>query len=256
MRKTNLPKLIQRKLDGELGLSEGKHLEDILAQSSEARALHDELILLNEALQEIPSLDPPHELKTEIMSRISARSSVAPALSPSLLRRFMAFFEELRPRFSYGLALGCLFGFVLCLSLITHWELGDIGLRENVVGSMVPSGRTAAPLISTEHLEGRGVSCAVDIARSDSTIGLQIRISSPEPVEVLLAYDADCLKSATTTRVDAATSVLSSRPGSLRLQHTGEQALMIALQRVKADRSDALLELRTDTEVIWKVLTF
>jgi hypothetical protein len=212
--------------------------------------------LLTEALNEVPPYDAPSDLKTDIMNQIAAHKLHAPALPPSFRHRLMAFFEELRARFSYGLALGAVFGFVLCFALLTSREAGDIDLREKVVGSMVPSDRTTSPLTTSERIEGRDVSCSLGIATSDTTISLRVRISSREPVEVLLAYDPNCLMRDEKRGFGAGTSAISNRPGSLQLQHTGEQDLTIVLDRVESERSDALLELRTGTEVLWRVLSF
>jgi anti-sigma factor RsiW len=62
--------LINADLDGELGADEIRELKSILDSSSEAASFRDELLQLNNAIANVPELDPPARLSRTILDQV------------------------------------------------------------------------------------------------------------------------------------------------------------------------------------------
>ena len=62
--------LINADLDGELGADEIRELKSILDSSSEAVNFRDELLQLNNAIANVPELDPPARLSRTLLDQV------------------------------------------------------------------------------------------------------------------------------------------------------------------------------------------
>jgi len=71
--------LISAGIDGELTPREQAELDELLAASDEARALHTELLAVGGLLDSLPRVAPPPELAERVLSRAAPRSGNWPA---------------------------------------------------------------------------------------------------------------------------------------------------------------------------------
>ena len=158
--------LISAGIDGELSPREQARLDELLADSGEARALRDELLAVARAVESLPEEAPPAELAGRIMDRAAPRgATVVPLHTP--WRRV-----QLPMAFAAG----------LLVAVATQRLLPPEPTAEELQwlsGTLAPASQRSALRIETAGLKGR-----VDSVFRGKTRTLEFRLEAAAPLEI------------------------------------------------------------------------
>ena len=149
--------LINAGIDGELGPHEQRELEEVLDSSPEAVTFRLELLELNNALCNMPELDPPPTLARNILEQIQLPAKHKPFKLPGFLAGLNPVASGLA--FAAGLLLAVGF-YETGSSKVTHQD------TVNMVGTMVASDQIKAP--------GKGDRLLLDLDGLSGTVSLNL----------------------------------------------------------------------------------
>jgi anti-sigma factor RsiW len=174
--------LIQADVDGELPEQHRAELSRYLLAHPEARVVRDDLRRLCGALDRVPVVEPPRELKASILG---AARLPAPKGGASGLHGFWG-----SPRM---VRYAAVFAGGLLVSAIA-FQLGTdrrSGLdTSQVVGTMASPGAAASSVpVDTLKVSLDQVSGTVSLLRSPSSRVLDFELTAKEPVEVVVTHD-------------------------------------------------------------------
>lgn len=160
--------LINRSIDGDLNESEQAELDSILANSEEAKTLHDELAMMAAQLENAPSMEPPKELERDILNQIELPQ-------PKGWFTWAAGWMQGRP-VSHTLAL--LAG---VLATVVYYQFSpSTNDLSGMTGTMVSSENTIAQL----EIEEAAVNGTVSLIRQGEHLVLQIDVESQLETEL------------------------------------------------------------------------
>ena len=200
--------LIQEVLDGDATPAQIERLEMWLASSAEGRARRKELEGMFQALRKVPSIEPPTELKDDVLRALRTRPARGPATrsawswSPA---------SRLRPAFVFaaGLAAGAIgYG---AMTQLPSWPPGDF----SVTGTMMPSkaSQPGADAVRRAWSAGPSQVEAISWRTADSRVAaFQVRKGE---ARIEIEYDPAQLVLVGIDQMGAGASLIHAGPGKL-----------------------------------------
>jgi anti-sigma factor RsiW len=174
--------LIQADVDGELPEQHRAELSRYLLAHPEARAVRDDLRRLCGALDRVPAVEPPSELKASILGSVRLP---APKGGASSLHGFWG--SPRMVRFAAVFAGGLLVS-AIAFQLGTDRRSGLD--TSQVVGTMAsPDAAASSVPVDTLKVSLDQVSGTVSLVQSPSSRVLEFDLAAKEPVEVVVAHD-------------------------------------------------------------------
>ena len=173
--------LINAGIDGELGPQEQRELEAVLDSSPEAVTFRLELLELNNALCNMPELDPPPTLARDILDQVQLPARHNPFKLPGFLASLNPVASGLA--FAAGLLLAVVF-YETGSRKVTHQD------TVNMVGTMVASDQIKAPgkgnrlLLDLDVLSG-----TVSLNLSENGQALEFTLDSSKVIEIEIDLD-------------------------------------------------------------------
>lgn len=188
--------LMNMEIDGTNTAADSQRLQEYLAECPEAADRFQELRQAVEVFDELPSLDPPANLRQRILDAVDALSDPGSTTQavPSGTRSswLYAFWRDLRHQPRYRLAFTTGFAISLLLAAVA-WQLTAH------IGPIVPGDLRGALVRQVEFDRGSrgntvvvdagGVATTVQFNRAGSRILVQIALTSDRPATVRLLSD-------------------------------------------------------------------
>jgi len=175
--------LIHRAIDGETTAEESGRLRDLLAADEEARRCHDELRGLTHRLKHIEPVDPPSDLRADILRSI--RRGVRPEPGGTRVGAIRRLVDLLRPGHAYAFATGLAAGIVL-LAFLSADQMPE--LDESLASGTLlrPAPSAHVETLDRVQLDSVGARGLVVARRANGTVWLDIDVVSEETVELEL----------------------------------------------------------------------
>jgi hypothetical protein len=190
---SQIEELINKEIDGVSTPEESAALHQALASDDEARRYYEDLQRLSGALDAVPAVDPPDDLKLEIMRAVRTRA--ARRQQEGWLEGFLRGLT-FRPRpahvlsFAAGLAIG-MFVFALWIGGITPPDVD----RSRATGTLVPlPDPTQLPMIDRTEIEGGGFQGSATTRSGNGRVVAEFRLSAREELMVVVEFDSGQLR--------------------------------------------------------------
>jgi len=174
-----ITELINAGIDGELGPQEHKELEAVLASSPEAVAFRLELLELDNVFHNMPEMDPPPALASNILEQVQLPARQKPF-------NFLGFMAGFNP-----VAGGLAFAAGLLLA-VGFYETGSRKVTQqdtiNMVGTMVASDPVRVPGQGEDRLllDLDGLSGAVSLNVHENGRVLELDLDSDQVIEIVI----------------------------------------------------------------------
>jgi hypothetical protein len=174
---SELQELLNAEIDGALDGPQRGELARRLLADPEARALHEDLQHLCQALDALAQVEPPRQLRQNILDAL-------PQSSPLQQKQWWS-----SPRLRYAA--------VIVLVLIAGVVLYETvhGPRPSAADLVGMMGRASqATILDAVRLDGGPVTGSVSLYRDRVGLGLKFELSASGPVDVLIAGDGRTLR--------------------------------------------------------------
>lgn len=175
--------LLSTALDGDLSPAERQELDDLLADSAEARQLQIDLDALDRMLTDAPELEPPADLADKILKQVTTQAPKADSSISDWLPLL-----RLGPVLRYGFSVA--FGALLVIAVYENQpDIGPTGDITELVGTMAPGGNFPnRKILDSLSFERTGVSSVARLEQRDKALVLDIRIDTTLPVEIAMDF--------------------------------------------------------------------
>lgn len=170
--------LINAGIDGELDAAAQAELEQLLAGSEEARAMHAELLKLTNILAAAPEQNPPEQLAGAILDRAAPRPSFS-------LGSLFSSFQPATAGVAFAAGL-------LATVAVYEWTPGpgETAVHEQMVGTLV-AGRTVESSAAVDNLDWEAGDFAGEVVlrREGKLSVLDVELSGDGPLEIRFDLD-------------------------------------------------------------------
>lgn len=217
--------LVQAGVDGELGAEGRRQLEALLAESPDARALHEDLIRLSEFIDRAPELPVPDSLHDAIV-----RSVALP--EPSPWRRWFDF-SAWPGALRYGLA-----GAAAMMLTVVVYQAGDqldpSRGYEDLVGTMASGGPNAREIdeVAFGGADARG---EARLMANPDGYALAVELDLAAPTELAITLPDTALRFNAFAQGSDALSAVSWSGNQLSATADGRQRFVVLLSTASPD---------------------
>jgi len=232
MTEKNELELVSAAIDGELDIDEQRELDALLATSAEAQALRSDLEQLDSLLKEIPEMDPPGFLLTQIMAQSQPEAAPKRASAFDWLRQFA-------PGAGLRYALAASAGALVAAIIITAAEQppGAIDVAD-LVGTMAPgTGTDASNVLANFAYQADDIESTVQLRAADSELYLDIQSESGVPLDIDISLGGTELSPLAMAQVEGQHRSVQIAGQNLKFQTEGTQHTTILLRRADARTS-------------------
>jgi hypothetical protein len=224
--------LINRKIDDSLNEAERAELEQYLATSPEARTLHDDMMRLSSLPELLPPVDPPRELKRDILNAIaeSKRRVAVP-------RRSEGFWHVLRARFEYKLAYSFAAGLLLGAAVIAL-SMSNLAHREDLrptdlVGTIIAGqDQEQARMLDEGSFDQETFSGTVHTSTLDGHVIIQLDIQSSREATIAFEFKPEFVAFEAFRQATPYSGAVEISPEGMRFTQTGKNEYVFVLKRV------------------------
>ena len=220
--------LMHRRLDGEINAAEDADLTQYLASSDEARVLFEHLSQTIKAVASVAPVDPPADLKAEILASIGRTPRRVPAPQRSLREAMLSVFT---PRLSYGLAAGVVLGIAIGVigtrGLGGHSSIDPASLAGTITTGGIPreSRRIDSDSFQNDRFSGR-----VTVDEIQGAIWVRLELESGDDVMVNLSMGDPEWTLRGFAQSSPSQSALGTTESGLYLTHHGKNAYVFVLE--------------------------
>lgn len=215
--------LVQAGVDGELGDAEKARLDALLAESAEARELHEKLRGLSAILDRTGPLEPPADLHARITDNIQLPR---PSRTRSLFR-----FSALPGVFRYGVAAAL----AVVLTLAVYRGVDDVDPvadYADMVGTIARGEPVAGGVvIDSFHFRGASALGEVKLLERAGVFALEFQLDADEPVQFDVDFSGNGLAFDAFARQDLDLEAVSWNGETLSARARGEQRFVILMRR-------------------------
>lgn len=233
--------LINADIDGELGPDDKAELEAFLAQSAEARALHDQLSKLCSSLDAVDAEDPPPHLRHAIMD--SFKRPAPRRATPSFIQNLLA-----APALRYAAMFAA--GVFLTLSLVNSGQISNQAFDDvtGLVGSV--ANPIDAELISSVSVDEQVVAGTVSLRSAGSMLILDFDLASADPIEIEAGYSDPSIWFNGFAQLESSGMSISAETGRVTVGMEGKRRYAVYLHNEGGRKTTVSLEFRADGEVV------
>ena len=239
---------IHRELDGLNSELESRELHRRLESDAEALMLYRELDAMGRALSTLEEVEPPKELRRDVLNAIAALAPGSEGVTGEAVGRDSRGTGHSTPVLRYGWALAA--GIVLGLFTAQLLPRDPSGI-DGISGTMAPVPDTPQGLQQAGEwlLDGQGVAGAVRLAHDASRIEVAVDFSSPDPVYLVLTHD-ETVGVVGLSQNGTAVEIRESGAGHVVLGESGEHRYRVVLSRTVAGPTTIDLGLFRNDELI------
>ena len=241
--------MISAAADGELNASERAELEQLLANSAEARKFQAELAEMDSLLGDVPAVEPPSSLHLQIVNRVTLPQNKA---DTSFLRWLQP--PQFMPVLRYGLAAAV--GVLLATSFYESQSLFPANNDfDDLVGTMAPSRVVAeADILDTFDFRTDGLASLVQLQRRGNDVFLDIQIDADASLDISVDMSSTGVRPGALAQLDSSLESIVVEDQALQLRATGQRRLTVLLRRVDntsiAEEAKITLEFSSDGRLL------
>ena len=183
--------LIHKEIDGIITPEEKARLRKYLSQNPQAQRVYEGQVHTAELLHQIPSIDPPEDLKKRIMNTIDLNRYTAARTKMPSWRPSRAWSFRINPKLAFSLGLGFILG-IFVFAMLLNVSTDDFRMRsKDFIGTIGLHGKNRfqqvdKAIITLPNIQGR-----LTLLQADDHIGLDVRLHSRELFELLVRWPAD-----------------------------------------------------------------
>lgn len=242
--------LIHRAIDGELSEVESNDFNRLIESSLEARQFHGRLQALALIPTQLPAIDPPSELRSQILDGVveSRRHTKPVGSNPRSIGALIG--TLLTPRLAYGLAAGLIVGIGLS-ALTSNSPVSQLNPLD-LSGTLV-SGKDSKGLIrvDADSFAGGQATGRLGIDVGSGLIYIQMELHSAQEVAIVLEYDPSAYTLRAFEQQSPVSGNIVTRQGQLQASHVGENRYLFVLARVGESSSPVVCRVES-TGVIYR----
>jgi len=216
--------LINADVDGELDKSGQAELRDFLARNAEARAMHENLASFCRELNAVPMLEPPPQLRSDILGAIRPTARV--------IRPEAAFWRQVvsMPMFRHAAAFAA--GAFMTFALISSNRISDRAFDDvtGLVGTISDTDATASAARSL-NLATQDIAGTVSVHVSGSLTVVDFNLSTREPLEIIAGFSNRDLWFRGFAQLENDDASVVADKGEVRMRMNGRNRYAIYLQQ-------------------------
>ncbi len=191
---TTILELIHKDIDGELKGDEKSRLILYLAEDEEANKFYLELHALAKSLDQIPQVEAPADLKSNIISQINPELYRKPAQKETKIFNIGNMFTQQRIRTILVYAAVLIIGFSISVLLIESPGPSDYDDFHKILGTMGMAEDAEVIGIQSMPVQFDELKGAVDLKEADSIVWVEFNITSKSEYHTQVFYEPDHLK--------------------------------------------------------------
>lgn len=172
--------LIQADIDGEISAEDKRVLDEILAESEECQALHEEMAALAGSLDKLEEIEPPAHLKHVLLNMAPSKGGATPGPGP--IARLLAI-----PALHYAGTFAA--GAVVALTLVNSGQISSHAFDDmtGLVGT-VANTNAVGPTLSSIAVHEAEVAGTVSLRSTGPMLILDFDLAAQGGVEVVAKY--------------------------------------------------------------------
>jgi hypothetical protein len=238
--------LINQDVDGTISTDEKHELDVYLADHPDARRLHEQLKELPRLLSEVKQVEPPPQLKQEIISRLQA-GSYRREQRRAKSAGFRLFGVDFDFKYAYGFAAGLIFGVaVYAIALVGVAQDGQLDPLD-ISGTALQrgaSGETRTADSFAFDVEGAQGRLQADIGRDQAII--HIYVTSQRAIEIALNFNRNQVDFKGYRLTPGQNGEIKISAGGVRLVHEGDCEYHLLFGLLSGLKSDIRFEIYAD----------
>jgi len=227
--------LINAEIDGELDESGQSELRDYLAKNPEARTAHDDMAAFCRELDSVPSLEPPSDLRSDILAAIRPTARVIRP-DPGFWRQVVSM-----PMFRHAAAFAA--GAFMTFALISSNRISDRAFDDvtGLVGTISDTDNSASALRSIS-LGRQDIAGTVSVHSAGSLTVVDFNLSTRNPLEIIAGFSTRDLWFRGFAQLENDDASVVADKGEVRMRMNGRNRYAIYLQQ--ASRTPASIHLK------------
>ncbi len=240
--------LMNREIDKANSKQESAELNKYLDDNSEAKQHFLQLVKMTNSLGNISEVEPPSDMKMNILNSIDPNKYASKAEQPGFLQMLAEFFQ-IRPnlRLATTFAVGAAFG--LALFAVSDKYIGaDFPLNQSHLSGtiMLDKDIDAFESIESKLIESEYINGTFELKRNETDLFADITLNSKVPVRINLVFDINHTVFRGFNQIAYTYSGVNITDTEIRWEHFGENRFLINLEDISAKGSDVTLIISSD----------
>lgn len=240
--------LMNREIDKANPEKESAELKKYLDKNPEAKQHFQELVKLSNMLEKIPNIDPPTDMKMNIMNSIDPNKYAGKIKQPGLFQILTEFFL-IRPklRVATTFAIGAAFGLVL-FAVSDMYRGTDSPLNQSHLSGTIMFEKELDEFttIESKTIESEYISGTFELKRSGTDLLADIIINSKVPVRIALGFDNNHTVFKGFNQLAYTYSGVNITDTEISWEHFGNNRFLINLEDITIVESVVRLSISSD----------
>lgn len=226
MTEKTLSELVHKELDGATSGKESAKLKAYLEKNPWARAMQDDLAALARSLRKVSVIEPPRNLKKNVLNAISTARHSAQARRRPVSSIIWDLFAVVRPQYAYAFVAGLLLGIVVYAVILPRQEsMTDI---TSLYGTMLS--QDTGPGFQTgesAEIELDQIRGTVTLKHAKGVLLADVELRSQQEAEIVLGFDEKQLEFAAFGRFDGEKTTVMVDRSEVHLLNVGENRYVV-----------------------------
>ncbi|UCD95343.1 MAG: hypothetical protein JSU69_04640 [Candidatus Zixiibacteriota bacterium] len=249
MNNAEIIELINKELDGLISDEEFERLNEILEMNPSARRLRAEHRKIAEKLATVEPVEPPSDLKVNILKKIDARK-YALARPRSVIDRFLELWTRSRAAYAYSFVAGAAVGaavLLVCLYGISdHMPLNN----NELVGTVITQADSDEfRVVDKAEFSPAEASGLVTVRRNNGAILVRVDVVSSDEIELVFEFDETSVLFAGYERGDGIEIGTLSKEGFISVRHLGRNAYTLVFEDTGEQQTPITMHVYSDSLV-------
>lgn len=227
--------LINREIDHVNSPKQSKKLQEYLKNHPEAQKLYNDLSNISKILSQTKFVDPPENLKKNIISAIPVDRYKANAKKIGLIHYFNTFLFEGKPRFAYAFSGGVLTGIIVILLVLSVLGKNNLINFSNLRGTI--GANSSTPIfhaVENLDMDGANLKGNIELSCSDNSVLIKLSLKTPNDVNVIIEFNENEMNILEFKKSNNLGNELIVDKHSLQFSNIGENNYQIVFARKTA----------------------
>jgi hypothetical protein len=249
MNESDLLKLINMQIDGEISIDEKESLEHVLNSDKKTRQKYENMQQTVAALDRVPLIDPPSSLADDIWERIDPHRYQK---SVPIRQKFNTLIIEfIRPRrqMAVAFAAGLLIG-AFCVGLFTQYESYSFSDLSGSIG--------AEQTRNVQHftLQSADVTGIFRLEQLQTSIICQVEINTRQPFDLIFEFDSPDYHLAEFKTKSANPVYIQTTPGGIRISAKTGAEVKLFIDADDTSRDKLAIQIISDDNHLRETILF
>ena len=240
--------LMNREIDKANTDKDSAELNKLLDEISEAKQHYNELLKMTSSLKNIPNVEPPSDMKMNIMNSIDTNKYAQIADKPGFFQSLAEFFQ-IRPnlRLATTFAVGAAFGLVL-FAVSDKYGGAEFPLNQSHLSGtiMIDKALDEYTTIESKAIESEYISGTFEIKKNNNDLLADIVINSDVPAVIKLGFDNNHTVFKGFNQMEYTYSGVNISDTEISWEHFGNNRFIINLENVSSLGSVVRLNIYSD----------